>query len=222
MPDRPPIPDPAGLGDVFGQVDVYVFDMLLRGRLHRGLRILDAGCGHGRNLHYLLAAGFDVWAVDRDPDAVQAVRSLSRRLAPERPPDRDRVASLDALPWDTGSFDAVLCSAVLHFAESMEHFRRMVDELWRCVSDGGFLWARIASGVGLEEGVVPVDAHRSRLPDGSTRFLVDPALLEAERARLGAELLDPLKTTVVHGRRSMATWVLRKPPGGELEGRSAR
>ena len=39
----------------FGNIDIYVFDQLLRGRIATGVRVFDAGCGGGRNLVYLLA-----------------------------------------------------------------------------------------------------------------------------------------------------------------------
>lgn len=42
-------------------------------------------------------------------------------------------------------------------------------------------------------------------------FLVDEAMLVDATARLGGELLDPLKTTVVQNLRCMTTWVVRKP-----------
>jgi hypothetical protein len=48
------------------------------------------------------------------------------------------------------------------------------------------------------------------LPDGTSRFLVDEALLMARTRSLGGRLLDPIKTTVVQDQRSMTTWVVRK------------
>ena len=51
----------------FGQIDIYVFDQILRGNIAPGMRVLDAGCGTGE--HTLMAAalgleatGFDVAA----------------------------------------------------------------------------------------------------------------------------------------------------------------
>ena len=41
----------------FGQIDIYLFDQLLKGRISPGMRILDAGCGSGRNLVYFLREG---------------------------------------------------------------------------------------------------------------------------------------------------------------------
>jgi len=47
-------------------------------------------------------------------------------------------------------------------------------------------------------------------PDGSEAYLVDEGRLLAATARLGAELVDPIKTTNVQGLRCMTTWVLRR------------
>lgn len=197
--------------DQFGHIDIYVFDQLLRGRLAPGMRILDAGCGTGRNLVYLLREGYDVWATDRDPQAVDAVRSLAASLAPALPSGRLIVAPVDRLPFPYAAFDAVLSSAVLHFASDPTHFDAMVDEMWRVLAPGGLLFARLASSIGLTGPVVALGQGRVRLPDGSDRYLVDEARLVETTRRLGGRLLDPLKTTVVQGQRCMTTWVVGKP-----------
>jgi len=199
------------LEEQFGQIDIYLFDQLLRGRLRRGMRVLDAGCGGGRNLVYLLQEGFDVHASDADPMAVAHVRELFARLAPDLPAQRVREAFVERMPWDDGSMDAVICNAVLHFARSDAQFDAMVRDLWRVLAPGGLFFARLASSIGM----APADMHateqgRFRLPDGSERYLVDEARLMATTRELGGQLLDPLKTTVVQNQRCMTTWVLRK------------
>jgi SAM-dependent methyltransferase len=187
----------------FGAIDIYLFDQLLKGAFDERRRILDAGCGSGRNLPYFLRHGFDVYAVDSDPASVAAVRALFARLAPALPTDRVQTASLHALPWPDASMDAVICSAVLHFANDHDHFGRIVLELWRVLAPGGLFFARLASSIGLEERCM-------RLPDGSTRFVVDEATLESWTKRLGGRACDPLKTTIVQAQRCMTTWVIEK------------
>lgn len=193
----------------FGEIDIYLFDQLLRGRFDGRRRILDAGCGHGRNLRYLLSAGYDVFAIDEDPAAVRATRALAASVAPALPQDNIRQGALHVLPWTDGRMDAVICSAVLHFARDRAHFDRMVEELWRVLARGGLFFARLASSVGLE-GLLPEAVGRVRLPDGSERFVVDEELLVDTTARLGGSLLDPIKTTNVQNLRAMTTWVVRK------------
>jgi len=202
----PTAPGPA-LRSEFGDIDIYLFDQLLKGRFDDRPRVLDAGCGDGRNLRYLLARGFSCWGVDRDPAAVGHVRRLAEAVGGEVDPDRFQVADMDRLPWPAASFDAVVCSAVLHFADDAAHFERMVVDLWRVLAPRGLFFARLASNIGLETVIGP-GGRRVRLPDGSDRFVVDEAMLVALAARLGGQLADPLKTTVVQGMRAMTTWCL--------------
>ena len=112
--------------------------------------MLDAGCGAGRNLPYFLARGFEIYAIDEDPGAVAAARQLAAALAPALPADNIRQGALHALPWPDGRMDAVVCSAVLHFARDRAHFERMVDEMWRVLAPGGLFFARLASSIGIE------------------------------------------------------------------------
>lgn len=200
----------AELRNAFGEIDIYLFDQLLRGRFDDRSRILDAGCGSGRNLVYFLRSGFDVFGIDRDPAAVARVRALAAEIAPALTAEHFHVGELVSLPWPNEAFDAVVCSAVLHFAENEEHFERMLVEMWRVLRPGGLLFVRLASVIGLE-GAVPMGRNRrARLPDGTVRFLVDEAMLLGWTERLAAELLDPIKTTNVQNQRCMTTWVLQK------------
>ena len=199
------------LAEQFGNIDIYLFDQLLRGRIRPGVRVLDAGCGGGRNLVYLLREGFDVWATDGDDAAVAAVRGLAATLAPALPPERFRVEAVEALSFPDRSMDVVVCSAVLHFARDDAHFEAMIRQLWRVLAPGGMLFCRLASSIGMEDRMQPLGDGRFRLPDGSVRYLVDESRLTAMTAAMGGVLLDPLKTTIVQDQRCMTTWVVGKP-----------
>jgi SAM-dependent methyltransferase len=194
----------------FGQIDIYLFDQLLRGRVPPKARICDAGCGAGRNLVYLLREGYDVRAVDADPSAIAAVRSLASTLAPHLPGDNFRVESVEQTSFADRSADFVISSAVLHFARDAAHVEAMLREGWRVLDRGGVFFCRLASSIGIESRVRPVGSGRFLLPDGSERYLVSEDSLMDATTRLGGELIDPLKTTVVQNQRSMTTWVLRK------------
>jgi len=199
----------ARLLEQFGEIDVYLFDQLLRGRFVEGMRVLDAGCGAGRNLVYLMREGFDVWGVDESPDAIGRVRRLAASIAPQVPVDRFRVERVEALSHEDASMDAVISSAVLHFARDDDQWLAMVHEMWRVLRPGGILFARLATTVG-QPRLQPLGGRRYIMPDGDTRYLVDHERLMEVTATLGGSLLDPIKSTVVHDRRSMGTWVVRK------------
>jgi len=194
----------------FGRIDIYVFDQLLRGNITPRMRILDAGCGAGRNAEYLMRCGAEVHGVDADPLQVDRTRALAAQIAPGLPAENFSAHSLTELPFPDGHFGAVICSAVLHFAEDEAGFEAMVAEMWRVLEPGGVFFARLASTIGMEGATTPMRGRWHHLPDGSDRFLVDEAYLMRVGAGLDATLIDPLKTTVVQGMRAMTTWVLRK------------
>ena len=194
----------------FGNIDIYLFDQLQKGRISATDRVLDAGCGSGRNSYYLMTQDVDVYGVDTNPSAVAGLRELAIELGRPSDPAHFRVEPLEALTFDAGFFDVVICSAVLHFARDNDHFNAMMRELWRVLRPGGLFFARLASSIGMESQVRQVTGRRFALPDGSERYLVDEQQLMALMATLGGQLLDPLKTTVVQAQRAMTTWVMRR------------
>lgn len=194
----------------FGDIDIYLFDQLLKGRLTPEMAILDAGCGGGRNLVYFLREQFRVFAVDSQPQAVAQVQALAAQLAPQLPATNFRTADIAALPFADAQFDLVISNAVLHFARDEKHFDQMLAEMWRTLKPGGLLFARLASSIGIESLVQSIGSGWYALPDGSDRFLVDEAKLIAAAEQLQAIWLEPLKTTNVANLRCMTTWVLGK------------
>lgn len=198
------------LQEQFGQIDIYLFDQLLKGRISPGMRILDAGCGSGRNIVYFLREGYEVYAADSDAQAVDSVRSLARMLAPALPESNFRVEAVERMSFDDACADVVISNTVLHFARDDAHFESLLLGSWRVLKPGGLFFSRLGSTIGMESQVKHIQGRRYKSPDGSERYLVDEALLASFTERLGCELADPLKTTVVQNQRSMTTWVLRK------------
>jgi tellurite methyltransferase len=200
------------LREWFGDIDIYLFDQLLKGRIFPPMAVLDAGCGGGRNLVYVLRSGYEVFAVDQSAEAVAQVRALAARLAPRLPETNFRAEAVERMSFEGASFDLVISSAVLHFARNEEQWWHMVREMWRVLVPGGLFFARLASTIGIETKVEHLDGRRYHLPDGSDRFLVDDAMLMEATESLGGELVEPIKTAVVQGLRSMTTWCVRKGP----------
>jgi len=201
---------PLNLQEWFGGIDIYLFDQLLKGRFSPGMRILDAGCGSGRNLVYFFRAGYEVFAVDESSAAIAQTRRLAGELAPQLPADNFRDEAVDRLSFPDVSFDVVISSAVLHFADDEQQWDSMMKEMWRVLKPGGIFFARLASSIGMEDQVELINGRRYQLPDGSERFLVDEQMLLNVTGKLGGEFIEPIKTTVVQNKRSMTTWCLRK------------
>ena len=198
------------LQEQFGQIDIYLFDQLLKGRVTPGMRILDAGCGYGRNLVYFLREGYEVFGADADAQAVDHVRSLACKFAPDLPASNFRVEAVEQMSFEDSCADVVISNTVLHLAADEAQFERMLLGSWRVLKPGGLFFCRLASLIGMENQFERIAGRRYRSPDGAERYLVDEALLVSLAARLGGELADPLKTTVVQNQRAMTTWVVRK------------
>ena len=195
----------------FGQIDIYVFDQILRGNIAPDMRVLDAGCGYGRNLVHLLREGCEVFALDADAAGVEHVRQLSASLRTGLPAENFRVGPIERMPFSDGFADVVICSSVLHFARDERHFRAMLAELWRVLRPGGMLFCRLGSRIGMDFERVRENIYL--VGDGSEWFLVDEEMLLELTDEMNAVLVDPLKTTVVQDYRCMTTWVLRKRKG---------
>lgn len=197
----------------FGDIDIYLFDQIQKGRFVPGMKIFDAGCGGGRNIVWFLRNGFDVFAIDIEEGAIAKIRTIANALAPGLSPENFQKASLESIPFPDESFDWVICNAVLHFAEGRKQFDRMLAEMWRTLKPGGVFFARLASSIGIKELLKPTSNGRYIMPDGTERFVVDEQMLQECTKNIGGTFLEPIKTTNVENLRCMTTWVLAKDAG---------
>lgn len=196
--------------ETLGNIDIYLFDQLLKGRFDNCKNILDAGCGTGRNIVYFLKNGFQVYGVDQNSAALEEAKRLSAQLAPSNSLENFKLASVESLPFNQNMFDIVVCNAVLHFAKNRGHFEDMLSSLWNVLKPGGYLFTRLASNIGIETLVKDLGHGLFLLPDGSTRYLVDLKILLNYTDNLGGELYEPIKTTNVQNLRCMTTWCIQK------------
>ncbi len=142
-----------------------------------GKRVLDVGCGMGRNPHWFLEAGArELVAVDFDDGSLAAAK---RNLAPFANARVEKCSVYELDPSRFGLFDRVTCIGVLHhLADPREALRTM----WSCVAPGGdlVLWCYSREGNRL---ILPfiqgLRAVGSRLPIGATHRLAKGVALGA-------------------------------------------
>jgi SAM-dependent methyltransferase len=102
-----------------------------------GERVLDAGCGKGRNTLYLSQTGFAVYGCDLAPTATQMAKT---RVRQEKETVRFQVAHLAHLPYADGAFGGIACVRVLpyHYKADIANIAR---EFWRVLQPDGWLYA---------------------------------------------------------------------------------
>jgi 2-polyprenyl-3-methyl-5-hydroxy-6-metoxy-1,4-benzoquinol methylase len=142
-----------------------------------GKRVLDVGCGMGRNPYWFLEAGArELVAVDFDDGSLAAAR---RNLAPFAHARVEKCSVYELAPASLGLFDRVTCIGVLHhLADPSEALRKM----WACVAPGGdlVLWCYSREGNRLMLPFIQgLRAVGSRLPIGATHVLAKGVALGA-------------------------------------------
>lgn len=97
-------------------------------------KLLDIGCGSGRDLALLVSLGHDCFGLDATPEFVE----LSQTLHPELKGKIVQGALPDFDPPFGGTFDGILCSAVLmHIPE--DQLVPAALSIKRCLKKGGRL-----------------------------------------------------------------------------------
>ncbi|SFU08409.1 Methyltransferase domain-containing protein [Algoriphagus locisalis] len=198
------------LNRLLGNIDIYLLDQILKGRFSTDMKILDAGCGEGRNAVYFIKQGYQLFGIDQNDTAVQYCRFIAKSLDKEYDTHRFQVAGLEEIPFHQAAFDAVICSAVLHFAQNEANFWQMMDEMLRVLKPGGILWFRMTTAFGgMMEKSQELGGGKYLLPDGSERFLFTQIQLDHLKD-LGLDFLESPKTVLVLGQREMGVFVMRK------------
>lgn len=91
-----------------------------------GSRVLDVGCGYGKNLEKLKARGMDAVGIDPEIDAVEYCLSLGLQA---------QIGSAERLEFPDSSFDAVILDGVIQFTDP----QKALAEALRVIGPGGKL-----------------------------------------------------------------------------------
>jgi len=194
-----------------GNIDIYLLDQILKGRFSKEMKILDAGCGEGRNCVYFLNEGYQIFGVDSNPIATQMARIYAQTIQQDYDIFRFQTSVVENMPFHQGAFDAVISSAVLHFAQNETIFLKMVEDMMRVLKPGGIFFLRMTTSEGgMVEKSPDLGDGVYLLPDGSERFLLTDDLEKEIVSKYKLKYLEPAKSVLVHGQRSMGVFVWEK------------
>lgn len=181
-------------------------DLLERGR--RG-RVLELGCGDGRDSRHLAALGLDLVAGDYAEQALE----LCRRQAPLA-----ELRSIDLrapLPFADASFPVVLASLCLHYF-SWPRTVAILAEIRRCLKPGGFLLGRVNSTRDLHHGArghLEVEPHLFLVHGELKRFFDREDLERWIGPEWTLHSLEELTVERYHLPKVLWEFVLEKPGG---------
>ena len=193
------------LKEAIAGVDIYILDQILKESFKTGGKVLDAGCGNGRNLKWFYSADFEIHGADITTEKIDNCKELYPRQELNFV-----ISSVEKMPYNSSSFDYIICNAVLHFAKNLNHFHQMFEELFRVLKPQGVLFIRMASNFGIETQIELIKDGVYKLPDNSTRFLLTNEILTEILHKHNIALVENIKTTLVHNKRSMTTLILNK------------
>ncbi len=142
-----------------------------------GKRVLDVGCGMGRNPYWYMQAGAaSVLAIDMDDGSLAAARQNLASFSTARV---EKLSAHDLDPSVHGTFDRVTCIGVLHHLADHESVLR---RMWNCVAPGGelVLWCYAREGNRLIlPAIESLRAVGSRMPIGLTHAIAKGVALLA-------------------------------------------
>ena len=197
---------PAEINKTIGNIDIYLLDQLLKGRVTPEMKILDAGCGEGRNLHYFIKNGYPhLYGVDPNPTAIQMLQMIAKHI----PKEQFICSSIEEMPFITPVFDYIICNAVLHFSKGRNHFNQLFGQLISVLKPQGQIFIRMTSNHSMEQAVSLGDGL-FKLPDGSQVYLLDIAHIPSLTEEYDLKLVEPVKSLHVHSQRTMTTLVFQK------------
>ena len=157
------------INNELGNADLFLIDQILKGRFNKEMKILECGCGEGRNMVYFIRNGYNIFGLDQDENAVRMARFVSSTLNREYRKTSIIHTQLDNTGLPDDFFDFILCLNVLHFSDSLKAFYHTFDEIYRILIPGGSIMMSMESmnmmkpAMKIKDGIYKSQEGESRL-----------------------------------------------------------
>lgn len=175
-------------------------------------RLLDIGCGAGRNAVPLARQGWNVTGIDLSLGMLRAARE---RAAAEAPGHQLHLAlaPMERLPIASDSIDVIVAHGIWNLARTTEQFRAAVSEAARVAKQGASLFVFTFSRATLPDSDRPLPGERyvyTRFSGGPQIFLTIEELVTELRAN--GFVHDPAIPLIEHNRRPPSPIYIGGPP----------
>jgi len=175
-------------------------------------RMLDIGCGAGRNAVPLARQGWSVTGVDLSWPMLKAAAERAR-IEHAGSALRLVLGSMEHLPIRSASVDFIVAHGIWNLATSTAQFRRAVGEAARVAKPGALLFLFTFSRTTLANDAVPVEGEEFVFTEfaGTPQCFLDAPQLIAELARAGFSK-DSAVPLIEHHRPAAGTRRIGGPP----------
>jgi len=176
------------LNSALGNADLILIDQILKNRFHKQMKILDAGCGEGRNMVYFIKNDFRIYGIDANVDAIRLAKLYCRSLNNTFEVENIQNFAIEQNPFPDHFFDAIICLNVLHSAKNQNDFFLWFEQLFRMLHSRGFLLLSLQSQIGVSQN------HQQDDPNGRNNMGNENFYLLTENVLQEILKLDFLKT----------------------------
>ena len=159
-------------------------------------RVLDAGCGSGRDSRYLQGKGALVTGIDISKGLLQEAIRRSEGISFVE-------GNITAMTFSDDSYDGVWSHASLVHLETIEDVRKALSEFSRVLKTGGILHVFVKAQTGTEKTAVVSDSLSNH--DRFFRYYTEQELRELV-TDAGFEEIDTSLLPDPHGRTEV-TWI---------------
>jgi ubiquinone/menaquinone biosynthesis C-methylase UbiE len=177
-------------------------------------KVLDLGCGTGRNTKMLLGLNYDVYVCDLYKGMLESAKREYLKYSPLKYSKKKvSLCSMDNLSYKSNFFDAILCHGVYHNATSVSEFKKALKESVRVLKNGGYLCFNVFSSGFIEKGLKKVRDDLYLTKEELLMVLISKKIFLKETQKFGLVIHSPIVeyiSNVSTGKRSVMRGILKK------------
>jgi len=101
--------------------------------LKKNIKILDCGCGNGRNFKFLIEKGFDVYGTDISPKIINENKKKFKRYK-----SKFKLGDIRSLNFQKNFFDVIISEASLYY-QGIEDIKKTIEKFHYLLKPGGII-----------------------------------------------------------------------------------